>query len=312
MDPMPRTTPATQHIRRALACCALTLALGACAPGAVSDPSASQSSGSPGESAPSTVGTSGEPSPTASAVAAPSASADGVVAKDTIGEVVVTDLVVRSAPGVGDDSRILEMGLTEGDLVYVVEGPRPADGYDWLLVNQLAPAFASRASGWIAPASREGEPWVQPVTPDCPTEISVAAFAEVPAPLLLHCFGGQELTLEGVYGSCAHGDPVIQEPEWLANNFCTFEVVGRPEGTTDWPSIEVHTEPGSVVVPDEPAQPLRITGRFDSPAAETCRFIDEAEQIMPELGETDELFLRFNCRAAFVVESGTPIDPEVR
>ena len=54
---------------------------------------------------------------------------------------------------------------------------------------------------------------------------------------------------------------------------------------------------------------MRITGRFDSPAAETCRFIDEAEQIMPELGETDDLFLRFHCRAAFVVESATPMTP---
>jgi hypothetical protein len=128
--------------------------------------------------------------------------------------------------------------------------------------------------------------------------------------LSLHCFGGQELTLEGVRGSCAHGDPVIQAPEWLANGFCSFEALGRPDGSTDWPSISVHAEPGVVVVvPDGEPQPLRITGRFDSPAAETCRFIDEAEQIMPELGETDERFLRFNCRAAFVVESATPIDP---
>ena len=43
--------------------------------------------------------------------------------------------------------------------------------------------------------------------------------------------------------------------------------------------------------------------------ADNDPFIDEAEQTMPELGETDELFLRFHCRAAFVVESSTPIDP---
>ena len=57
------------------------------------------------------------------------------------------------------------------------------------------------------------------------------------------------------------------------------------------------------------SQPMRITGRFDSPVADTCRFTDEATQIMPELGETDDLFLRFNCRAAFVVESATPVEP---
>lgn len=310
MDLMPRKAAATtQHARRSLACCALTFGLIACTPTGVSDPSQSQSSGSPRESAASSLGATGEPSP-ASTVAAPASSApDGALAVDTIGRVIVTDLVVRSAPGVGDDSSILEMGLTDGDLVYVIEGPVAADGYDWLLVTELAPEFASRAVGWIAPASREGEEWVAPVAPDCPTEVSVAAFAPVPPPLLLQCFGGQELTLEGVFGSCAHGDPVIQAPEWLANYFCSFEVLGRPDGTTDWPSISVHTEPGTVGVPDGQPQPLRITGRFDSPAAETCQFIDEAEQIMPELGETDELFLRFNCRAAFVVESATPIDP---
>ena len=194
MDPMPRTDLATHHVRRALVYAVVALALSACAPAALSDPSASPSSGSPGESAPSSAGTTGEPSPTATSDV-PSPSPDGALAKDTIGRVVVTDLVVRSAPGVGDDSRILEMGLTDGDLVYVIEGPRPADGYDWLLVTQLAPEFASRAAGWIAPASREGEEWVAPATPDCPTEVSVEAFAQVPPPLLLKCFGGLELTL---------------------------------------------------------------------------------------------------------------------
>ena len=307
MYPMPSGNLATRHVRRALVCSALTLALGACAP-AASDPSASPSV-SASASAASSVGASADPSPIASGTADPTSTPEAGLVKDTIGRVVVTDLVTRSAPGVGEDSRILELGLTDGDLVYVIEGPVPADGYDWLLVAELAPEFASRADGWIAPVSREGEEWVVPATPDCPTEVSVEAFASVPPPLLLKCFGGQELTLEGIYGSCAHGDPVIQEPEWLANYFCSFEVPGRPEGTTDWPSISVHTEPGVAAVPDGPPQPLRITGRFDSPEAEACRYIDEAEEIMPELGETDELFLRFHCRAAFVVESGTPIDP---
>jgi hypothetical protein len=308
MPPTLRRNLVTQHLRRAITSGALLLALSACAP-AGSDPSASQATATPGESADPSIATSGEPSPLGSATAGATSSPEAALAKDTIGRVVVTDLVTRSAPGVGEDSTILELGLTDGDLVYVIEGPRPADGYDWLLVTQLTPEFSSRASGWIAPASREGEEWVQPATPDCPTDISVSAFAPVPPALLLYCFGGQELTLEGIYGSCAHGDPVIQEPEWLANNFCSFEVLGRPQGTTEWPSISVHTEPGTVVVPDGPPRPLRITGRYDAPAAETCRFIDEADEIMPELGETDELFLRFHCRAAFVVESATPIDP---
>ena len=66
---------------------------------------------------------------------------------------------------------------------------------------------------------------------------------------------------------------------------------------------------------------MRITGRFDSPAADTCRFTDEATQIMPELGETDDLFLRFSgggwnldtfhFAPSRVIPSESPISPFV-
>lgn len=309
MTQMPRPTRGAKHVSRAVAYCVLAFGVIACAPESMSDSSGSPSSGAPRESAAASVAETGEPSPPSSTVAAATPLPEAELGTDTIGRVVVTDLVTRSAPGVGADSSIFELGLTDGDLVYVVDGPVAADGYDWLLVVELAPEFGSRSAGWIAPASREGEVWIEPWAPNCPTEINVAAFAPVPPPLLLKCFGGQELTLEGVYGSCAHGDPVIQEPEWLANYFCSFEALGRPDGVSAWPSISVHTQPGVVEVPDGEPRPLRIIGRFDSPAAETCRFIDEAYEIMPELTRTDELFLRFNCRAAFVVESATQVDP---
>lgn len=302
----PRTGAPKDFARTAIGCALLIGLIGCTRPdGSESSATPDTPDASPAASAASTV----DPSPTDGATASASPTTSDALAPDTLRRVVVTDLVVRSAPGVGGDSTILEMGLTEGDLVYVVHGPVPADGYDWLLVTQLAPEFSSRADGWIAPASREGEVWVQRAEPDCPTEVSVEAFAGEPQSLLLACFGGQELTLEGVIGSCAHGDPVIQEPEWLANNFCMLDVIGRPDGTTDWPSVSVHIDPeADVPASDGTPLPLRITGRYDSPLADTCRFIDEADEIMPELGETDELFLRFHCRAAFVVESATAID----
>ena len=307
MNPNGRATGGASYLRRLVACSALIVGAVGCAPSSVSDGSASLPGASPRESAAASPAVTGEPSPSARTPDAATPSPESALANDAIGRVIVTDLVTRSAPGVGEDSRILEMGLTDGDLVYVIAGPVPADGYEWLLVAELAPRFSSQAAGWIAPASREGETWLEPVQPACPTDISVAAFAVASPPLLLKCFGGQELSLEGVFGSCAHGDPVIQEPAWLANHFCSFEVTGRGR-TSDWPSISVHTQPGVMdgVAAGE-SQPMRITGRFDSPVADTCRFTDEATQIMPELGETDDLFLRFNCRAAFVVESATPV-----
>jgi hypothetical protein len=56
---------------------------------------------------------------------------------DSIGEVIAIDLVVRSAPGVGADSRILDQRLIEADLVYIIDGPVRADGYGGLLVAEL-------------------------------------------------------------------------------------------------------------------------------------------------------------------------------
>jgi hypothetical protein len=146
---------------------------------------------------------------------------------DSIGEVIVTDLVVRSAPGVGADSRILDERLTEADLVYVIDGPVRADGYNWLLVAELGVWSEPTVQGWVAPASRDGEPWVLPTDPACPTEVSVDVLADVPLPLRLYCFGDQEVVLEGALGFCGHGDPVITEPVWLANQACIFDALGR-------------------------------------------------------------------------------------
>jgi hypothetical protein len=49
--------------------------------------------------------------------------------------VVTTDLVVRSEPGTHDGSRILPTRLNGPTLLYVVDGPVQADGYDWYLVQ---------------------------------------------------------------------------------------------------------------------------------------------------------------------------------
>jgi hypothetical protein len=220
--------------------------------------------------------------------------------------VIVTDLVVRSAPGVGEDSAILQdERLTDGDWVYVVEGPITVDGYDWLLAVELEDPFSGevQSAGWIAAASREGEEWVVPVDPICPSEISVEAFAAVAEGLLLYCFGGQELTLEGAFGFCFHSDPVIQEPAWLGNYPCAFEKLDRPR-VSHWPTVSVHLHPDADVHASPEAGPLRITGRFDAPEAKTCRYVDGAELTFPEFHAA---LLPFQCRASFVVESTTPI-----
>jgi hypothetical protein len=77
-----------------------------------------------------------------------------------------------------------------------------------------------------------------------------------------------------------------------------------------WPGLLVHVPPDS----DVPSwvgtpRPLRITGRFDHPAAQTCRFVEGAELTMPDLENAlAEPLLRFQCRTGFVLQAATPID----
>ena len=126
-------------------------------------------------------------------------------------------------------------------------------------------------------------------------------------PPTLACFGGEEITMEGALGFCGHGDPAIGEPAWLANESCVFEAPDRhgvpPE---DWPALSVHLDPGA----DIPSftgetRPLRITGRFDTPAAEGCRYIEVAGLTLEPFAED---LLRFQCRLGFAVESAVPLD----
>ncbi|MGH2357592.1 MAG: hypothetical protein ACRDGJ_06210 [Candidatus Limnocylindria bacterium] len=228
---------------------------------------------------------------------------------DTIGEVLVTDLVVRSAPGVGADSEILEGRLTLGDTVYVIEGPVQASGYAWFLVAEIAELREAPSLGWIAQASREGEPWVRRTEPPCPDEISVEALASVAESLRLFCFGGQELTLDGeIQPFCGQTDPVIQDPSWLGNYGCAFSAPDRPDAVSDWPAISVHFDPQRMGGGPPFTGPAQIVGRHDAPVAQACHY-SESSQGVANLTELDQRMLVFRCRASFVVESATPLAP---
>ena len=75
-----------------------------------------------------------------------------------VGIVVATEpLVVRSAPGTGPDSTIMEERLWPGMRFGIVEGPVTASGYDWYFIQ------VGELTGWAAMASAEGEPWMASV-----------------------------------------------------------------------------------------------------------------------------------------------------
>ena len=74
---------------------------------------------------------------------------------------VVDDLRVRSEPRTSADSIKYEPLLPKTTELTVIEGPLPADGYPWYLV-ELEPGVLDGGitRGWVAGASREGKPWI--------------------------------------------------------------------------------------------------------------------------------------------------------
>ena len=75
---------------------------------------------------------------------------------------VVTDtrLAVRTAPGTGSESKVLDWYLNPRQRAEVLEGPVLASGYPWYRVR------VNEDEGWVAGESRAGEPWLARVTPD--------------------------------------------------------------------------------------------------------------------------------------------------
>ena len=99
-----------------------------------------------------------DPSPTAG----PPADAFAV---DSVVEVVVTDLRVRTAPTVDNTkSAKLDPLLGSGTQLRVIGGPVSADGYDWYQVQ----AIDLPHRGWVAAADHDGAPWISAATPTAP------------------------------------------------------------------------------------------------------------------------------------------------
>lgn len=79
-------------------------------------------------------------------------------APDTIVEIVVPDLRVRTAPTVDNAiSAKLEPLLGTGTRLEIIEGPVLADDYEWYLVQ----AIGWPHRGWVAAADHDGEPWIE-------------------------------------------------------------------------------------------------------------------------------------------------------
>jgi len=243
----------------------------------------------PSASVDSTPATSAAPS------AAPSHTA-GTIAPDTLVEVIVADLIVRSEPGVeAGAGTILPDRLTMGDRAYVVAGPVMASGYEWYQVDPLTRADGSAGTfGWIAVAGRDGEAWVQSSTPPCPATVDLAGVLAL-APLeRLACFGDESLTLTAQYGMCgAGGGPWTWDPSWLVMiGGCALSL----DANADGPGLVLRVPPGVTRADDTP--PITVSGHFDDPAAATCT-VTTADPAYPAPSPAQAVMI---CRTEFVVE----------
>lgn len=284
----------------AVAALGLTLALAACGGGSATLTAEPLDSSSlqPDPTAPATPSASAPastPTPSASTAATasvePSPDALATLDVDGLAEVLVSDLVVRTAPGVDPaTSSILADRLTTGDRVFVVDGPVADAGYAWYLV---APLFRADDSvgpfGWIAMASREGEAWVRAVEAPCPVTADLASVLGLQPLERLACFGDETLTLTASDVSCgAGGGPWTVDPSWIG----VLGGCGLADGSD---VLLVRTPPGGTPISSGPAT---VRGHFDDPAAATCT-ITSADPGNPAPAPEHAVLL---CRTEFVSE----------
>jgi anti-sigma factor RsiW len=129
----------------------------------------------PGPSATATATEAPTPVPTpvpvasATATSGPVATASprpGTFTADTIVQIVVDGLRVRTAPTVdGTTSAKLDPTLGPGTRLQIIDGPVTADDYDWYLVQ----AIGWPHRGWVAAADHDGSPWIADPAASSPT-----------------------------------------------------------------------------------------------------------------------------------------------
>ncbi len=196
------------------------------------------------------------------------------VTVDAVAVTVVDDLRVRSMPRISEDSYKYEPLLPRGTALYVLDGPVSASGYDWYDVAQLS----SRAlpSGWVAGASRDGEPWVAAGAFDCPPlPTDFRSLLALPDGVGLACFQRVPITVQARLIWCACDiDGAWYTPEWfhLNNNpdlLVEPGVTRVPPDMADW--FGLNLDPAGQHPDVLPVGGIvEVTGVFDHPAAAAC------------------------------------------
>jgi len=186
-------------------------------------------------------------------------------------------------------------------MLFVLGGPTAASGYDWWEVVPTWFAIDGQSHGWVAGASREGEPWIQPAGIDCPpTPVDLAALKELTDGMALACFSGQPITIRArlVDCQCDITGPRTH-PGWLGLGSEVLLVdpsETRPPPPQDWYLLHLDPDAGVSAVPVN--QVVDVTGIFDHPDATECRYDGDEEPSAVVA-----------CRSAFAVTALEVVEP---
>ena len=224
-----------------------------------------------------------------------------------LAKTVVSDVRIRSKPGLGADSVKLEPLLDTGARLMVLDGPVEASGYDWFLVDPRAYDENGRGlpTGWVA-AGKDGEQWIKPLKMDCPAvPTNLDTLRKVASDYWLACFRGVEIAfnarLEQSGYACSSREPI--EPAWFSN--CATEYATDLVAPNAIRRLFVVWDPDvDLSIAARPAAPeemwpaVKVIGQFDHPAAKACQ--------TPNPGISDDLHRAqtvLTCRNMFVVTS---------
>jgi hypothetical protein len=247
-------------------------------------------------------------------VPTPSPVAASTLPVEIFAEVVADRLLMRVAPGLSSD--VLQYGQggdhppgtvfptatlgrdTEWTLVYLLDGPVAADGYDWHLAaaTKLEDTYP-RYVGWIAAGDAQ-DAWLVQTDVPCPqapvqlADVTNTAMGRLTA---IYCLGGQELTLRGYYTEDPEAHLAPRECDEAAWMHCdlgwhVLRVLEAP-WAGDGNALDVKPHPDMGPMPTRQSW-IEVTGQFDHPAAAECGDGQPGSDLY--------------CRWSFVVTSARP------
>jgi hypothetical protein len=228
----------------------------------------------------------------------PSQPAGPILERYGLGRVITDNLRARSQPGLGPESLLREPLIDSGNQFYILNGPVAFDGYTWY---QIQPLDRSLPFGWVATGSREGEPWVEPVEPDCPTSPTAEELFGLDQLVALACYGNADLEVTGDL-LCYVGDvdTPVSGPDWIEfDRVCFIQLADRMVGIEGKAVTGLIDQNGGNSVEGR----YTVVGHYDDEQATEC------VHAPVEVGEQpDPAQVYNNCRTAFVVTEVRPAE----